>query len=275
MSKKEERFLMERDKTVVKANALIQKSRFSLTVQQQRVILYLISKIDYNDSDFKEYEFSLLEFMRVCGLERNGKGYKELKDCIKEIADKSLWITLDDGNRETLLRWIEKPTIYNREGIIRIRLDNDMKPYLLQLKHNFTSYELIYTLMMKSKYSIRLYELIKSIHYHELEEYKRQYAIEELRILLDAEKYTEYRNFNQRVLKPAVEEINRYTDKIVSYEAITRARKTVAIEFTIKSKDSLQCARLRSEIDKELGTDQLTLWDELLMKGYVSENDGE
>ena len=48
--------------TVVKANDLIQKSRFSLTLQQQKIILYLISKIMPTDENFQLYEFSIPDF---------------------------------------------------------------------------------------------------------------------------------------------------------------------------------------------------------------------
>ena len=94
--KKEERYLEIRHGTVVKANELIQKSRFSLSLQQQKIVLYLISQISPFDEDFKLYEFSIAEFCKVCGIDdTNGKNYIDLKQAIKEIADKSLWITFE------------------------------------------------------------------------------------------------------------------------------------------------------------------------------------
>ena len=213
---KESTYLELRNKTVVKANELIQKSRFNLSLQQQKMVLYLISQISPYDEDFKLYEFSIPEFCRVCGIDMtSGKNYQDLKQAIKEIADKSLWINIDE-DEETLLRWIEKPYINKKSGVIKIRLDEDMKPFLLQLKQNFTQYELIYTLHFKSKYTIRLYELLKSIHFHELETYTRKYSIDELRRILGAETYTEYRDFKRRVLEPSVKEVNDYSDKAVS-----------------------------------------------------------
>lgn len=262
MSLKEDKYLAIRDNTVTKANALIQRSRFSLTLQQQKIVLYLISQITPYDEDFKLYEFSIVEFCKLLGIDyQSGKNYADLKQAIKEIADKSIWIKLADG-RDTLVRWIEKPYINERNGMIQIRLDKDMKPFLLQLKENFTSYELIYTLRMRSKYSIRLYELIKSIHFHELEEYKRRYTVEELKELLDATIYNNFRDFHHRAIKPAVEEINLYTDKTVSYETVTRGKKVIAIEFNISTKDGMERIRIRHETDKALGTNgQLTLWE--------------
>ena len=150
---------------VRKRNDLITKSRFSLSLQEQKIVLFLISKIKPTDTDFQEYTFSIKDFCEACMSENlGGKDFEEVKEAIKNIADQSLWVKMDDG-RETLLRWIEKANI--EAGMIRIRLDNDLKPYLLQLQRNYTTYELIFTLGFKSKYTIRLYELIQSLHFYE------------------------------------------------------------------------------------------------------------
>ena len=257
-----------RGKTVIKANELIQKSRFNLSLQQQKIVLYLISQITPYDEDFKLYEFSISEFCRVCGIdETSGKNYQDLKAAIKEIADKSLWITLED--EETLLRWIEKPYLNKKSGIIKIRLDEDMKPFLLQLKENFTQYELLWTLHFKSKYTIRLYELIKSIHFHELETYQRVFRLDELRRMLGAENYKTYQTFKTRVLNPAVDEVNSYSDKNITYEPIKQGRAVEKIRFTISTKDAIERIKLQSDIEHEFGLDQMTLWDELETKGLV------
>ena len=266
---KESTYLELRNKTVVKANELIQKSRFNLSLQQQKMVLYLISQISPYDEDFKLYEFSIPEFCRVCGIDMtSGKNYQDLKQAIKEIADKSLWINIDE-DEETLLRWIEKPYINKKSGVIKIRLDEDMKPFLLQLKQNFTQYELIYTLHFKSKYTIRLYELLKSIHFHELETYTRKYSIDELRRILGAETYTEYRDFKRRVLEPSVKEVNDYSDKAVSYEEIKNGRRVTGVQFTLSTKDVMERLLIRDKIDKELGTDQMSIWDTLNEKGLI------
>ena len=260
---KQETYLEQRDKLVVKANELIQKSRFNLSLQQQKIVLYLISQIMPQDDDFKLYSFTIPEFCRVCGITvDSGKNYQDVKNAIKEIADKSLWIRLPNG-KSTLVRWIEKPYIDDKSGVIDIRLDADMKPYLLQLKENFTEYEIIYTLHFKSKYSIRLYELCKSIHYNDLEEYHRRYSIEELRQLLGAESYTVFKDFRRRVLEPAIDEINEYSDKEVNYQTITQGRKVIGIELFVKSKETAEVLKIRATIEKEMGTDQITLWDYL------------
>lgn len=250
-----------RYKSVRKANDLIQKSRFDLSIQQQKIVLYLISQITPFDEDFKMYEFDIIEFCKVCGIDYDsGRNYELLKKQIKAIADKSIWLKL--GNEETLLRWIEKPYINKKSGKIKIKLDEDMKPYLLQLKENYTQYELIYTLHFKSKYTIRLYELIKSIHYKELEVYKRYYTIEEIRILLGVEdgKLTEFKNLKARVLNPAIEEINRYSEKNIVPEWVKRGNKVVGVDLVITSKDTINMINILGDIEKEMNG-QISFFD--------------
>ena len=261
--KKQNKIIAMRHNKVRKANEIIQRSRFSLSTQQQRIILYLISQITPFDDDFKLYDFSIFEFCKVCGIEQySGKNYQDLKNAIKEIADKSMWLTLENGTH-TLIRWIEKPYINDNSGIIQIRLDKDLKPYLLQLKRNYTQYELYWTLNFKSKYSIRLYELVKSIHYNELEIFEKQYSLEELRNLLDANKYTVYQDFKKRVLIPAMTEINKYSDKTIDFKPVKECRTVTAIRFIIVSKSAEQRAEVKSLIDTNLGGEQLTLFDVL------------
>ena len=250
-----------RERRVTKANDLIQKSRFSLSTQQQKIVLFLISQINQWDEDFKIYKFSIAEFRRVCGINHpGGRGYAEMKSAIKDIADKSVWVKLENG-KETLLRWIEKPYIDEGRGTVEIRLDKDMKPYLLQLRENFTNYELIYTLRFRSKYSIRLYELIRSLQYHDLEELRCQFTVEQLKSMLDGEEYREYRDFKRRVLNMAVGEVNRYSDRNVEYTEVKRGRKVVGLAFVIGAKSLEERLQLRAEIDKTLGPEQLSIWN--------------
>ena len=261
-------YLDLRNKTVVKANTLIQNSRFNLSLQQQKILLFLISQINAYDEQFKLYEFDLIQFCKYAGIDYdNGKNYIDIKKAIKEIADKSLWVELEE-DEETLLRWIEKPYINKRQGIIKIRLDEDMKPFLLQLKANFTSYEIIWTLKFQSKYSVRMYELAKSLHYNELEIYTRRYPIDELKKLLGAEHYKEYRDFKRKALIPAIKEVNKYSDKNIVFEEITRGRKVLQIQLYISTKEAMDRIKIRSDIEHELGLTQMTLWDTLEEKGY-------
>jgi len=267
---KDESYLDEqRHRTIIKANALIQKSRYSLSLLQNKIVNYLISQISTYDEDFRFVDFSIPDFCRLCGMdETSGKNYKNLKTAIKGIADKSVWVELEDGT-ETILRWIEKPYINKNSGIIRIKLDEDMKPYLLQQKKNYTAREALWTYSFEYKYTERLYQYVCSIHYHKAEVYVSTITLDELRVRLDAENYTTYQALKSRVLIPAVNEINEMTDKYVKLSPIKKGRAVEAIQLSVMTKtpEEQELARLRvdeklkKEAKKDKDNDQVSMED--------------
>jgi plasmid replication initiation protein len=219
---------------VVKANAIIQKARFILSAQEQRILLFLISKVKPNDTAFEEKIFDIGEFCKVCGINYNGKNYRDLKAAIKTLSDKSLWVTREDGS-ETLLRWISTATVDKPGGKLGIKFHEHMMPYILQLSDNFTQYELFYTLGMKSQYSVRLYELLKS--YEGLLKPEWTMKLAELKKRLDAEIYTKFHDFRRKVLEIAMKEINDVSDIRVTYEPLKTGRSYTDIRFTIRRAD--------------------------------------
>lgn len=254
----EKNLIQYREYKVIKANDLIQKSRFQLSMQEQKIILYVISKIKPKENEFILQNFNIPEFCKICGIDNgNGKNYKNIKDTIKILADKSVWIMLEDSS-ETLVRWINKAWINKKSGIVKIRLDDDMKPYLLQLQERFTQYELLYTLAMRSQYSIRLYELLKSYEF----QHKKIFDIEELKKILSAENYIRFPDFKRKVLDISMREINNLSDITVVYEIIKESRRYAKIEFLIKLKEDLtERSKTWANIDEILNPNQMSLFD--------------
>ena len=226
----------QRDYSVVKSNELIQRSRYELSTVEQKIVLYLISKIKPDDDNLKLYDFQIKEFCEVCGIDDdNGKNYANLKAAIKNLSDKSIWVTLADG-RETLVRWVERPYIDKRSGKIQIKLDELMKPYLLDLRERFTQYKLLYILPMKSKYSLRLYEILKSYEYIG----ECEYDLDQLKKMLFCEQYTKISHFKGKVIDIAMNEINVYGDIKVTYDLIKQGRAFIKIRFIIKPKEEIK-----------------------------------
>jgi len=229
---KKSKYQAMRNYKIVKSNELIQKSKYELSAQEQKIIMYLISKVKPDDEAFVTMEFDIIEFCCVCGIDiKAGKNRKDILDAIKEIADKSIWVRLDE-DRIKVLRWLNEPEVNERTGMMQVKLDDLLKPFLLKLEDNFTQFELIYTLAMRSKYSIRLYEILKSY------EYKKSvsFSVDELKVLLNATNYGTYKNFRVNAIDIAINEINDLSDLIVSYEAIKVGRKFANIDFTIRLK---------------------------------------
>jgi len=227
-----------REYKVVKHNEIVQKTRFKLSVPEQKTVAYIASLIkpkeNITDIQPLEYEFEIRDYCRICGIDYdNGKNYSDVKKTIKGLRDKSMWLTLPDGT-ETTVSWVSKVWCNKGSGKAKIRLDEDIAPYLLDVRENTTRYQLLNILPMKSKYSIRVYELMRSwcgVH-------SKMYGLEELRnlLMIPSNELVRYPDFRRYVLETAQKEINEFTDILVNFEPITKGRKTIAIRFYIKEK---------------------------------------
>jgi plasmid replication initiation protein len=185
----------------------------------------------------------------ICGIdEDSGKNYENLKKAVKTLREKCMWIK--DGNTEFLFAWLEYAIIEHNNGTIKIKISDFMKPYLLQLKEHFTQYSLYYVLTMRSKYSLRLYELLKSYAY------KRgcEFDLDEFKILMDAQNhYTRHSDFEKNVVDIAVNEINGFSDITVVYAFEKTGRKYTKIKFGImQKKDFDERMQVLKKIDNRL-----------------------
>lgn len=214
---------------MVKDNELIRNAKYDLTLQQQKFLLYCISLIDQSDPPDKRFEVSIKDACSMFGLEQVGANYKRLRDSIEAVASARVWVR--ETTKWVLLTWIEHIMIHINTQIISFQFDPGMRPYLFELKRNFTVYELRDVVKMTSKYSIRLYELLKSYLY--LGECDIDITSLKERLMCEKQ-YTEYKNFRRKVLDVAVDDINYCTTLSVSYKPIRFMRKIIKLHFSIK-----------------------------------------
>lgn len=240
----------ERSMSVFKRDDMIQKARFKLSVQEQRAVLYAISKIQPEDKTFNEYTFEIKDFYRVIGWEK--ESYTEFKALLKGLADKSWWAEVDDEGTESVLRWFTTVRTNQKSGKVTIKFHEDMMPFLLELVEQqkyFTSYDLKYILPMSSQYSPRLYEILKSYQKNNNQWF---FDIDKLKKLMDCENYVRWPDFQRRALDPAVEEINKYTDLCIAYDAKKEGRKVTRIVFYMDEKTTLEKLQVDDTIETEL-----------------------
>lgn len=250
-----------REMEVYKANDMIQKGRHKLSLQEQRCVLYAISKIKPDDTAFEEYTFELSDFYKLCGL--RGNSYTELKAILIGLKQKTWWVETAP-NVESTVSWFNKVRTNKKSGTVIIRFDDDMMPYLLELsKENqyYTHYQLKYVLPMKSRYAIQLYELLKSYQRNNFDWY---FEIDELKQRLNCEQYVNFFDFRRRVLEPAVEEINKYSDIEVDYETEKEGRKVTRVNFFMRKKEKTALL----DADRAIST---ALDGELDVEAFLSE----
>ena len=220
---------------VAKDNELIQTASFKLTTEEQKLLCYIISKIKPTDRPFQKYTISASDFAEVCGIDKRNV-YRDFKKMADSLNEKSRWVQI--GDDVTKFSVFNEPTYNEKQGSLSVYLNTRLHKYLINLVEkggNYTQYELWNILSLKSKYSIRLYELFRSYSYQS----KKNYDIDKLRGLLCVENYSKYSEFKRCVLDKSIAEINKYTDLNVSFKPETTGRehKVTAIIFYISKKE--------------------------------------
>jgi plasmid replication initiation protein len=130
------------------------------------------------------------------------------QECLKDV------IRGNNGESELVVNWLSASRYHHRKRLVELEFSPQLKPYLLKLKKDFTKYKFANVLVLKSKYSIRMYEPLKRY----LNIGKRRFTIEQLRNLLEIEpgKLTNYGHMKQRVLLKTQKELADKTD--ISFE---------------------------------------------------------
>lgn len=259
------------DNVIVEHNDFINRSRYNLSLPEQKILKYAISEVDpRNQLEFDWCKITLQDFIRLSGRESlnpSKNDYEAFASYIESLDNKNYHIRTqkvdENGNKvydkygrpvwvQEPFKWLETykmefvidPVTKKRRGTeAYIKLHNAMKPYLMQLENRYTHYPLKYILPMKSKFSIRMYEqLLEEAYKGEIQ----VYTVDEIKDMLfvdengerDDSKYTKYSDFRKRVLNVVIEEINRYTNLSVKIVREEKEKRIVRkIHFEVFRKD--------------------------------------
>lgn len=259
----------QRNYSVVKGNDLIQRTRYSLSLTEQKLLLHLIQRIKPEDNELKDMRFSVTDYMDFMGLDKAGTVYDYIKKDLWSLAKKQFWMEQSDGSLE-LVRWLTRVNVNKADQSFIVRLDDNLKPYLLETKKFFTEYNYYYVMTMRKTYSIRMYELLKSYanlaaFQVDLQDLRNSMLVEDdkeedpMKQIKKAKKpgtstkYKEFPAFRRRVIEPSIEEINLLTDINVKYEFVRRGRKVVAVTFMIAEKSDEEKKAAQTVIEQRLG----------------------
>ncbi len=214
---------------VVKSNALVEAS-YRLSSIEQKIILTLATKIKKDDKEFREYYFNLRSMAKFLGLNSNAD-YDYLREVTRNLLSKVIEIKTENALLQT--HWLESVKYFDNNSTVGLRFNPELKPFLLQLKKNFTKYQLKYAIQLKSKFSIRIYELLKQ--YEGIG--SRLLSLEDLREYLGikGDEYSLYGDFKRKVIKVAQKELNAKTDISFDFEEIKTGRKVTDLKLVIVS----------------------------------------
>lgn len=205
-----------------------------MTLREAKLLRIVISQILSDENEMKPYKIKLTELAKILNLQPSSLRRDAEKMC-DNLHKRVITIKNDDDTWEKY-NWLSHSRY---DGTyIHIKLSDDLKPFLLQLKNNFTKIQLRETIPFSSYYGLRIYEMIKSEWNRRLKTIKSvMFYIDDLRKLFDLNgRLKTFSHFKNCVIIPAVESINNNEQALFTVDAdyITEHGKTVkAVNFFI------------------------------------------
>lgn len=223
-----------------KGNRFVEAS-YRLTLHEHRLLLLAISKIHRRElvTSEQRYRISVGEYGDFFSLDRRSV-YNSMTRASQSLVKRQAGVVIeaDEYIERKLIRLVAAADYISQEGVIELRFHDELIPFISDLKHcfdGFTGYALVNMRRFTSIYSIRLYELlrqwIKTAR-------QRTIDVDWLRSILCLDgAYGRFNNLRQRVILPAIDEINEHSDLKVSWTPIKRGNKVqkILIDFVPKS----------------------------------------
>ncbi len=216
---------------VVEHNALTH-GKTDMSLLQLQILLITIMQIRKIEDEFREITLPVKELIYRLGLSET-HGYKRLKEAVKGLCGESIVIDtsfVEEGTKEQI-PLIAKAKYYSIEQEIKIKLNDELRPYLLNLKDNFVIFNssliglfgskktLIFFLVMYSdlmRYCSRNKNFLIGI--------EAEYSLNELKNFLGLSERYSVDNIQRKVIQPIQENIQSVLPYYLNYEVIKRGR---------------------------------------------------
>jgi len=237
-----------------------------LTAHAHKIARLVLSFIKPDDADIRIYTVPIRALKQYLGISpdaRRGAFYDRLKETSKKLNKQPIEITLKDGDT-IVASFLSGYKISPKEGQVTFEISSLLKPFLLDLKSNYTSYLLANIPKLKSGYSIRIYELL----YQYKRIGKRTFELGDLQKKVGSD-YNLYGDFKRKVLKQAQKDLKLYTDLNFIFDEIKTGRKVTSIEFIIfgnvpQTNDTPQLSLLEDALELKNETEPPALSEDIV-----------
>ncbi|PWJ53429.1 replication initiator protein [Dyadobacter jejuensis] len=223
-------------KKEVRQHNLITTARHEFSAVQLDIYFMVLSLIRKGDTAGITYEITVQEIESITGRNWN---YQQLREATEGLIGKVFEINEADGLLQVAL--MSSAKYLRGQGKIQITISDKIIPYLVDLKRNFTSFQLFCVLSMKSKYAKWLY-----LQFSRWKDKGRiSFEIDELKYLLklkdpkgkESEQYKSWSTFKEKVIDIAVKQINDKSDLHIQYSVTKKGKKINRISFEITIKE--------------------------------------
>ena len=252
--------------TIVQGNELIEGA-YKVSLDEFRLLNLVLSKVDSKERQpNKPYVITVQDFQSVYGLSHNN-GHTKLRDSAKGLLRKPIVVYRHD-EKTGRLKGTERPwfsfieyDVIDGDAAVSLIFSEFVRPYIYELKKNFTSVIFRNVSALDTAFSIRLYywlakpkKLFKSTRNGttsvklDIDWIKQRAGLEG--------KYDDYRIFRRKLIEPAINKINAETDITVTFEPLLKGKRVTGIEFIyvdekVKTKPSRNRLPRRPHVTKE------------------------
>jgi len=240
---------VEPDKLVVTQSNALALSAQKMTLQEKRLLLFVISHVRKDDDDFEVYDLPVTAIKEYLEIKDDGY-YRKLENISEKLLSRVIKIKSKNG-RFDHFQWVSKSTYFPKDispigvACLRIRLHEDLRPFLLQLREHFGSIPLRQIATIRSENSIRLAEIL----YAKCQKFKiKKFYIS----LIDlkgslglappvAKKilYPNFFDFKRKILERAKIDCAEKSPITFTYELEKKGKKVIGLYFYV-TKNKLQ-----------------------------------
>lgn len=225
---------------VVMANNMLMHSASNLTLDELKLLRFIIMQTKRGDNELFEFEVSAKDFAKLLEVNIKTKDlYKRLDTMTTHLMQEVIRIGDDSKKKWIKFHWVDVCRYDN--GKVTIKISDELKPFLVELRGKFTRYQLSEIISFKSTYAIRIYEILNSY----MNENNLPYAdnaieisisVEELRKNTDTvNKFERYSSFKTYVVDTAIREINEKSKYHVTATPYKSGKAVKGFDFLIES----------------------------------------
>jgi hypothetical protein len=201
----------------------VAKARFHLSVYQTKFLLEVLSHLKSKPED-RILSFDIRQFNRSLNLDNNDIKYyvNEVRKMVRHVVSIPVEERKDGGIRlkeVALIAAIDTDIDGKGEGSIKVEVADMIKPYFLEIANGqFFSFHKYNSRVLKGRYSISLYMLLKS--YQRFRTLQINYG--ELRDILEIkpEEYRPFKEFKRWVLEKSRKEMMEKNDIYFDYDVV-------------------------------------------------------
>lgn len=222
--------------TIVKKSNAIARARWQPeSIWEPRIVALVASKVRESDEDFYTYRIPVTELTGISDENLSGYQYQEIAKSIERIG--KVTISIQGKNPRNFVQYTIFAKCGYEDGFLIASFHPDLKSHFLNLKAQFTSYNLFEYLTLPSTYSQRIFEFLKS--WENMPEVV--VSVVELHDILNTPPSfrANFKEFRRRVLEKAHKDIHEHTKLQFEWEPIKVGRSVEKIRFTFGARRAL------------------------------------